>query len=177
MCLLLLACTVVAMNAGPKVLVEVNAFDATNKLDFPEAHPYLRVYDNGRIEYSDKKANADVFVQRKAKLSSFELKSLIAFLARPEVLDLESGRYPSYPPNLNFLTSIDILIARDGDPQVVGTHNFKPPLGGVRGKKLPRASIELICRVESLRGGAIFRVTPEGYCRGGLQQLSGEAVV
>jgi hypothetical protein len=164
-CLMILTWTIAPMSAGPKVLVEVNAFDATNKLDFSGRNTYLRVYDDGRIEYSDKKDKEREIVHREVKLSSSQLKSLTQFLARPEVIELESGQYPSYPPNLNFFTSIDVSITRDGESQVVGTHNFKPPLSGVRDRKAPQALIELICRVESLRESATFRVTPEGYCR------------
>jgi hypothetical protein len=162
--LLLLAWTIVAMTVSPKVLVEVNAYDAAQKLDFSGVNTYLRVYDGGRIEYADKKNNEGGIIHRETKLSSSQLKSLAGFLARPEVMRLGSGQYPSYPPNLNFATSIDISIARDSERQVVGTHNFKLPLGGVRDNKLPQALVELICYVESLREGATYRVTPKEYC-------------
>lgn len=161
--LLLLSYPASGTNEEPRVLIEVSASDAVNKLDFSKADAYLRVYDNGRLEYSDIKENGSELIHRESKLTPSQLASLIEFLNSPEVAEL-SGQYPSLPPNLKFFTIIDIVITLNGQVQVVGTHNLKFPLGGVKGRKNPQALIELICRVESLRGQTGFKVTPEGYC-------------
>jgi hypothetical protein len=161
--LMLLSYPTSGTNQEPTVLIEVNASDAVNKLDFSKSNTYLRIYNDGRAEYSDRKGNGSDFVHQEYKLSPAQLKSLTEFLKSPEVVDL-SGQYPSLPPNLNFFTIIDIHIIRKGQVQAVGTHNLKFPLGGIKGRKNPQALIDLICRVESLREHARFRVTSEGYC-------------
>jgi hypothetical protein len=163
-CLLLLTTFISVTAQERKVILEVTATVAGNKLYFYEKNSYLTVYADGSIEYSDRSGNKDEVIHRTAKLSDDALQSLIEFLSKQEVKNLESGQYPSYPPNLKFFTSIEISINRDNQIQTVGTHNFKMPLGGINGRKLPEALIELICRVESLRKSAILKVTPDGYC-------------
>jgi hypothetical protein len=163
-CLLFLiyASVISAKNKEPRLIVEVYVLYG-NDVAFTKDHPYLRVYDDGRAEYSDKKENANDVIYHESKLSPTQLKSLIEFLDNAEIKDL-SGMYPAYPPTINFGAWIEIFITRDSKTQGVGTHFVKRPAGRNEGQRSPQALVDLICRIEGLREKATFRVTWEGYC-------------
>ena len=161
-CLVLLVCTIAAKVKEPKLVIEVNTA-VGNDIAFIKDHVYLRVFDNGRLEYWDKRDEKSDFIRHESQLSPSQLKSVTDFLDGSEVKEL-SGMYPAYPPQINFGVMIGMAINRGEKTQEVGTHFYKLPLGGVRGNKSPQALVNLICHVENLREDARHWVAPEGYC-------------
>jgi hypothetical protein len=161
-CSMVLFCSIAAKAKEPNLIVEVRTAIGTQIL-FDKDHIYLRVFDNGQVEYWDKKDDKSNFTHHELQLSPSQLKSFIEFLDDMKVKEL-SGMYPAYPPQINFGVMLGIFINRSQKTQEVGTHFYKLPLGRRGDNKSPQALVDLICRIESLREDARHWITPEGYC-------------
>jgi hypothetical protein len=161
-CSILLSCSNTAKIVEPKLIIEVRTAIGTDVL-FDKDHIYLRVFDNGQVEYWDKTEDKNNLTHHESQLSASQLKSFIEFLDDTKVKEL-SGMYPAYPPQINFGVMLSIFINRGGKNQEVGTHFYKLPLGRRGDNKSPQALVDLICRIESLRQDSQHWITPEGYC-------------
>jgi hypothetical protein len=120
---------------------------------------FLRVLDDGQIEYEDEvfENNVHKFALRKSKLSSAQLNELKTFLNDPE-LQKVAQEYEPDVPTIDHVATFDISIIRDTKSQVIKLTNYHPSFPEAR-DKYPAKLIELVCLMRSLRRhSAKFRI-------------------
>jgi hypothetical protein len=158
---LLMLYVAVAKAVETKPLLEVRV-SSSGMVAFVGEYLHLRVFDDGRIEYEDRKEGESKFVLRETKLSSSQLQSLKEFLDSSEVQNLDS-EYPPASPTIDHHTLIQISINRADTPQSIKIPNFNLPMGKDKGL-YSQSLINLMCRIEEVRGNASLRLTAKGWC-------------
>jgi len=152
-----------AGNAAPKLLLEIRTSGA-GLINFTGDHLYLRVFDNGEIEYEDVVSATDFenFVLRRSKVSRHQLKAMGALLDRSDLLAARP-EYSADATPIDHRVTLDISIVRGSAAQVIKLTNYHPFWPKSKGK-YPGALVDLVCRVDALRGDNVFR-TVETACR------------
>lgn len=152
-----------AVGADARVILEANVhgFGMTG---FAGEHLYLRVREDGGVEFGDLRGLNKPDVLRTSKLSPPQLKSLVAFLSSPGVRSLA----PLVPTPAQMIDSNEVLtlvIAPGQDqPQKIEIQNYFPP--AARNKSFyPQALSELMCRIEEMRTHASARLVQKEWCK------------
>jgi hypothetical protein len=158
---ILLQTSVATANQNPpKTILEANFFGKGMVLVHGE-HPYLRVFDDGQVEYGDvpPEGTGMDYLIRRAKLSTSELKSLFTFLNSAGVRNLASN-YPPIEKPIDHLLRLAVTITRDTQSQIVVVDNFW--VTSPKSKNdYPKGLIGLMCRIEKMRIDAYFRAANE----------------
>jgi hypothetical protein len=160
--LVLLPCYLAgAGSVGPKILLEVRTSGA-GMVAFSGNHLYLRIFDNGQIEYEDivDKNVFQKFVLRKSKLTPNQLEGIVVLLHDSELRAAKQEYSPDATP-IDHRVTLDISIARGSAPQVIKLTNYRPFWAKSKGK-YPDKLIDLVCRIDALRGETVFRGVEEG---------------
>jgi hypothetical protein len=158
---LLMLFVTVARAVESKPLLEVRV-SSSGIVAFAGEYLYLRVFDDGRVEYEERKESESRFVLRETKLSSSQLQSFKEFLDSSEVQKLES-EYPPASPTIDHHTLIQISINRADKLQSIEIPNYNLPMGKDKGL-YSQSLINLMCRIEQFRGDTSLRLTAKGWC-------------
>ncbi|SRR5581483_1246674 len=163
---LLCAGTSTAQNKSKALLLEAHML-GTGMASPQGKHLYLRVYNDGRVEYEAERmkgSTPDYFIRR-SKLSAAEVKNFSDHLNGSSVQALANDYAPLDPP-LDHAIDLTISIAHAGQAQTVVIRNFSPT-SPKASEAYPAGLINLLCRIESLRKGASFGITADAtkWCR------------
>ena len=141
--------------------VRISSMDLMMNL-YPEEYLHLRVYTNGLVEYEDREGSGTEFVHRKKTLASSELKTLKEFLATAAV-QLLPHKYAPVVPTIDHHTLITISITRGSKLQTIKVPNYNLALGKGKGQ-YSQTLINLMCRIERVRGSGPLLLPPIGWC-------------
>jgi hypothetical protein len=157
------ALAVPANGAGARVILEANihGFGMTG---FAGEHLYLRVREDGGVEFGDLGRRNKPDVLRTSKLSPPQLQSLVAFLSSPGVRSLA----PLVPTPAQMIDSSEVvtlvITAGRDQPQKIEIQNYFPPEAKSKGF-YPQALSELMCRMEEMRTHASARLVQKDWCK------------
>jgi hypothetical protein len=167
LCFLLFASSIDAVAKSHDVLLEAYMFGG-GMVAVRGEHLYLRVYDDGSVEYSDeilKNGHAPRYVVRRYKVELAELRSFAGFLKSSGVRSLAKNYPPAHPP-LDHTIRLTVSIAQSNDSQTIAIENFFPTSSDAKGR-YPAELVELLCRIERLRNKASFQIATNAsaWCR------------
>jgi hypothetical protein len=149
--------------AGSQPLLDVRVFSNDPMVDSsPQTYLYLRVFDDGRVEYEDRKTNETEFVLRQKVLAAEELRSLKDFLNNADVLHLP----PAYSPAISTVDhqiNVTLSIDRGEKLQTIQIPNYNLTSGKDKGL-YSQPLINLMCRIERARGNTSLQLTSNGWC-------------
>ncbi len=128
----------------------------------PQNYVHLRVFGDGRVEFEDRQANETKFVLRKKSLAPDELTRLKEFLNDRPVLELPTAYAPAFP-DIDHRTTVTISIGRGKKSQTINITNFNLALGKDKGL-YSQTFLDLMCRIERVRGNTSFQPTPSTWC-------------
>jgi hypothetical protein len=151
-----------AVGADARVILEANVhgFGMTG---FAGEHLYLRVREDGGIEFGDLRGRNKPDVLRTSKLSPPQLQSLVTFLSSPGVRSLAPlVPTPAQMTDSNEVVTLVITTGRD-QPQKIEIQNYFPP--AAKKSFYPPALSELMCRMEELRKHASLRLVQKDWCK------------
>lgn len=163
---LLCASSGAAQNKSKALLLEAHMLGVG--MASPQGkHLYLRVYNDGRVEYEDERmkgSTLDYFIRR-SKLSAAETKNLSDHLNGSSVRALAKD-YASLDPPLDHAIDLTVSITHTDQTQTIVIRNFSPT-SPKASEAYPASLIELLCRIERLRKGASFGITADAtkWCR------------
>ena len=164
--LLLCYAATISTAAAPQPIIEVHASIADGMLyPTPQNYLYLRVFGDGRVNYEHRSQTDDSFVLHDRKLSDDELRSLRTFLNSSEIKHLQSKYEPAFP-TIDHRTVVTIVIAHGNKPQSIEVLNYNVALGKRKGM-YSQPLLDLMCRIERLRGNSSFQLTADGWCTTG----------
>jgi hypothetical protein len=130
-------------------------------------HLYLRVHDDGRVEYEDERMKGPTlhYFIRRAKLSAAEMKALSDHLNGSGVRSL-AKEYPALDPPMDHAIDVTVSITHADQSQTIVIRNFSPTSPKAN-EAYPAGLIELLCKIERLRKGASFGITADAteWCR------------
>lgn len=155
----LLLTTAVVSQTTPQVILDVKA--SGFKVEPVGEHVYLRVYDNGLVEFDDYKASIRGFYLYESHLSPERLASLEDQLKSFTVSDIAAS-YPLKTPMKGIVRHVRITI-----PQPNGFQVVEIIAGGAAAPKGSdtKALIGLLCTIEKTRKGARFRFVDMRKCQ------------
>jgi hypothetical protein len=156
-----LAGTVV--GADSKVILEarIHGYGMTG---FAGEHLYLRVRDDGRIEFGDPRSRNKPDVIRASKLSPEQRQSLVEFLRSAGVRSL-APLFPTPGQMIDSSEVVTLVIATGRDqPQKIEIQNYCPPMN-TKKSFYPPALSELMCRMEGMREHVSLRLVQKDWCK------------
>ena len=151
-----------AVEADSKVILEANLRGA-GMTGFAGEHLYLRVREDGGIEFGDLRGRNKPDVLRTSKLSPPQLQSLVTFLSSPGVRSLPP-LVPTPAQEEDSGEVVTLVIATGcAQPQKIEIQNYFPP--AAKKSFYPPALSELMCRMEELREHASPRLVQRAWCK------------
>jgi hypothetical protein len=148
-------------HSQPILQVRVSTVDLMLSLS-PINYLHLRVFGDGRVEIEDRQETETRFVLRKKTLTADELSLLKKFLHNSAVLELPTTYAPAFAP-IDHRTTITISIDRGEKLQTIQITNYNVALGKDKGL-YSQTLIDLMCRIERVRGNASYQPTANGWC-------------
>jgi|ERR1700681_2366956 len=157
------ALAAIANGADAKVILEAR-LHGYGMTGFVGEHLYLRVREDGGIEFGDLRGRNKPDVLRTSKLSPQQLQSLVAFLSSPGVRSLA----PLVPTPAQMIDSSEVvtlvITTGHGQPQKIEIQNYFPPAAKKK-SFYPPALSELMCRMEEMREHASIRLVQKDWCK------------
>jgi len=156
--LLLLTTAVMGQETTTQLLLDVKA--SGFKIEPAGEHNYLRVYDNGFVEFEDYKASIRAFYLYRSQLSKKGLASLEDQLETFTVSDIAAS-YPLKSPMRRIVRHLKITIPQPNGFQFVEViaGGASPPKGSET-----KPLIDLFCTIERTRRRARLRLIDLRRC-------------
>lgn len=154
-----------ANHQSRQLILEAHLTTAENT-PLVAAELYIRIYDDGRVEWGDLSGSGDVSEEllSKRKVSAAKINAFVEFLNNSSVSHLAEN-YPDIKKSHKYSTFLNIKISHRNQTQTISIENFSPA-SPEAGNIYPASLIELICRIEQLRKNPTFRIAdnPKRWC-------------
>ena len=148
--------------AAAKPILEVRVSSNDPMISKPKRYLHLRVFGDGRVELEDQIKDENKLTPHKMTLTSSDVHSLTRFLDGSDVRGLER-KYPPAIPTIDHHTMVHITINRADGSQEITIPNYDLTRGKDKGF-YSSGLINLMCRIEQIRGNSNLQLTPNGWC-------------
>ena len=154
----LVSIEVSGQQSVPLVIIDVQI---SFKTESSGSHTYLRVYDNGDVEFADYKSSIKGFYLYSSHISLGQVGDLLERLRSAEVTALKA-KYPFGTPLKRLATQVKITIPNSRGAQEIAVEDDGTT--SIPRRRVDQGLVQVFCAIETLRKPGHFRIIDPEAC-------------